>query len=84
MEELLQAIAISLMSNQEKEAEAVKGYQELIGLLNEAISQADSEMIGYLEKLKAATEEKISDELNHQTELLSEYVAMTGIQPDTD
>jgi len=40
----------------------------------------DERLREFLQKLAEATEEKISDELNHQQGLLSEYVELTGIK----
>lgn len=84
LEQLLYELSTKLMKNEEAEAEAVKGYNEQLALIARAKELADEELKAFLDKLEAATKEKISDELNHGESLYAEYVEMTGIQPATD
>lgn len=78
---ILLELGREISANQEKEAEAVKGYTEQLGMILKVLDEiAEGELRTYLEKLAAATEEKISDELNHQQSLLGEYVEITGIK----
>lgn len=86
---LLYDLSTMLMTNEEKEAEAVEGYNEQLKLIARVKELAvgdeeDVELRDFLDKLEAATEEKISDELNHGQSLYAEYVEMTGIKPATD
>lgn len=87
LNELLYELSTKLMKNEEAEAEAVQGYNEQLALIAKVQALAGesegSELIPFLEKLEAATKEKISDELNHGESLYAEYVEMTGIQPAT-
>lgn len=85
-QELLFRLSGVLMTNEKREAEAVEGYNEqlkVIALVRDAYSDND-ELLEYLDKLEAATKEKIQDELNHGQSLYAEYTAMTGIQPAED
>ena len=85
LEQLLYDLSTTLMANEEAEAEAVQGYNEQLKLIARAKELAeDEEMKAFLDKLEAATKEKISDELNHGEILYKEYVEMTGINPATD
>lgn len=84
LEQVLYELSTKLMKNEEAEAEAVKGYNEQLALIARAKELADEELKAFLDKLEAATKEKISDELNHGESLYAEYVEMTGIQPATD
>ena len=83
-------LAKVIQENQEREAQAVKGYTEQLALIDELISEipygdaTQGDKLAFLEELKQATEEKISDELNHQQGLLMEYVEFTGIQIKKD
>ncbi len=80
-EGLLMELGQELSANQEKEAEAVKGYTRQLGMIMKIIETTENEGLReFLQKLAEATEEKISDELNHQQGLLSEYVELTGIK----
>mgnify|MGYP001092895403 CR=1 FL=1 len=73
-------LAKALQANAEKEAEAVKGYTEQLEAILAAQELADEEDRDFfLSKLYEATQEKISDELNHNQSLLNEYVEFTGI-----
>lgn len=77
-------LAKIIQANQEREAQAVKGYTEQLGAIDDvinelALSPNETEKIAFLEQLREATEEKISDELNHQKGLLYEYVSFTEI-----
>lgn len=78
-------LAMSIQENATAEAQAVVGYTSLLGIIDKLLALAsDSQEEEFLERLKAETEEKISDELNHQQGLLSEYVEYTGIQINKD
>lgn len=84
--ELLFSLSGVLMANEKREAEAVEGYNEqlkAIALVREAYAD-NAELLEFLDKLEAATNEKISDELNHGESLYSEYVELTGIKPAED
>lgn len=72
-------LAKALQANAEKEAEAVKGYTEQLEAILAAQELADEEDRVFLSKLYEETQEKISDELNHNQSLLNEYVEFTGI-----
>ena len=81
-ERLLLELGTELSENQMKEAEAVKGYTQQLAMIMEVIDKLPAEkedLREFLDKLAAETEEKISDELNHQQSLLGEYVSLTGI-----
>lgn len=85
LEQLLYELSTKLMKNEEAEAEAVQGYNEQLRLIARAKELAeDEEMKAFLDKLEAATKEKISDELNHGESLYKEYVEMAGIEPAKD
>lgn len=85
LEQLLYELSTKLMKNEEAEAEAVQGYNEQLKLIARVKELAeDEEMKAFLDKLEAATKEKISDELNHGESLYKEYVEMTGIEPAKD
>lgn len=78
-------LAMAIQENQEREAQAVTGYTEMLGIIEKLIDiSTDSQEVDFLESLKAETEEKISDELNHQQGLLEEYVEFTGIKINKD
>lgn len=78
-------LAMSIQENATAEAQAVVGYTSLLGIIDKLLVLAsDSQEEEFLERLKAETEEKISDELNHQQGLLNEYVEYTGIQINKD
>lgn len=82
-------LAEVIQENQAMEAQAVKGYTKQLGVIERLMAHLaegaeNAEKIAFLEELKAQTEEKISDELNHQQGLLSEYVEFTGIQINKD
>ena len=81
-ERLLLELGKELSENQMKEAEAVKGYTQQLAMIMETIDKLPAEkeeLREFLDKLAGETEEKISDELNHQKSLLGEYVSLTGI-----
>lgn len=88
LQELFFELSTKLMKNEEREAEAVQGYNEQLALitkLRDALNEEnDTEILSFLDTLEAATKEKISDELNHGESLYAEYVEMTGIKPATD
>lgn len=78
-------LAIVIQKNQEREAQAVQGYQEQLQAIEDlynavALEQNSQEDLEYLNQLKAETIEKIQDELNHEKGLLLEYVDLTGIE----
>ena len=83
---LLYALSGVLMANEQREAEAVEGYNQQLKIIDEVRSEfrEDDELAEFLDTLEAATKEKISDELNHGQSLYEEYVQMTGIQPAKD
>ena len=88
-QKLLYALSGVLMANEQREAEAVEGYNQQLKLIEEVraafAGSGDSEgLTGFLDELESATKEKISDELNHGQSLYEEYVQMTGIQPAKD
>jgi hypothetical protein len=77
-------LAQVIEENQEREAQAVRGYTEQLGAIDDlsrelSLLPNEQETIDFLEKLREETEEKISDELNHQKGLLFEYVSLTEI-----
>lgn len=82
------ALSGVLMANEQREAEAVEGYNQQLKLIAEVRDQfsdgEDGEILSFLDTLEAATKEKISDELNHGESLFAEYIQMTGIQPAKD
>lgn len=81
-QELL-VIAEVLQKNAMAEADAAKLYTEQLQIINaakEKLTNTTPDIIDYLNFLVSATEEKISDELNHARSLLDEYVEITGIQ----
>lgn len=85
LQQILYELSTKLMKNEQAEAEAVQGYNEQLALIDEARERTeDGELLAFLDKLEAATKEKISDELNHGESLYSEYVEMTGIKPAED
>ena len=85
---LLYDLSGILMANERKEAEAVEGYNEQLALISrvQELSQesGEEELLPFLDKLEAATKEKITDEFNHGESLYAEYVEMTGIKPAKD
>lgn len=85
-QKLLYALSGVLMANEQREAEAVEGYNQQLKIIDEVRSEfrEDDELAEFLDTLEAATKEKISDELNHGQSLYEEYVQMTGIQPAKD
>lgn len=85
-QELLFRLSGVLMKNEQREAEAVEGYNEQLKIIAVARDEfADNaEITAFLEKLEAATKEKITDELNHGESLYAEYTEMTGIKPAKD
>lgn len=78
-------LAIVIQKNQEREAQAVQGYQEQLQAIEDlynavALEPNSQDDLDYLNQLKAETIEKIQDELNHEKGLLLEYVDLTGIE----
>ena len=86
LQKALFALSGVIMANEQREAEAVEGYNRHLELISEARDKLgeDGEFVSFLDTLEAATKEKISDELNHGESLYAEYVRMTGIQPAKD
>lgn len=85
----LYALFGALMANEQKEAEAVEGYNRQLKIIDEVRDKcADmdgfEELSAFLDDLESATKEKISDELNHGQSLYEEYIRITGIQPAKD
>lgn len=85
-QKLLYALSGVLMANEQREAEAVEGYNQQLKIIDEVREafKDDEELSKFLDTLEAATKEKISDELNHGQSLYEEYIQMTGIQPAKD
>lgn len=88
-QKLLYALSGVIMANEQREAEAVEGYNQQLKLIDEvrAVFEGSEDPDGlaaFLDELESATKEKISDELNHGQSLYNEYVQMTGIQPAKD
>lgn len=86
LQKALFALSSVLMANEQREAEAVEGYNQQLKFIAEVRDklEEEGEMTAFLDTLEAATKEKISDELNHGESLYAEYVQMTGIQPAKD
>lgn len=85
----LYALSGVLMANEQREAEAVEGYNQQLKLIAEVRDKFEgdvdsADLTAFLDELEAATKEKISDELNHGQSLYAEYVQMTGIEPAKD
>ena len=86
---VLYALSGVLMANEQREAEAVEGYNQQLKIIDEVRDKCAGmdgfdELSAFLDELESATKEKISDELNHGQSLYEEYVQMTGIQPAKD
>lgn len=80
-EKALYEVAAALQRNMADEGDAVKSYTEQLAKIAEAMEVTeDADMLALLQRIYAATEEKISDELNHQQGLLAEYVELTNIK----
>lgn len=82
MDERLKAflnLARILQENAKREAEAIVGYTEQLEAILSAQAVAKDGDRDFLDTLYSDTEEKISDELNHNQSLLTEYVEFTGI-----
>lgn len=88
MDEITKAlleVAKQLQLNAAKEADASKGYIEQKAAIANALTLvSDEETKMLLKALDEATDEKISDELNHNVSLIEEFTLLTGIQPATD
>lgn len=83
--EVLNELSTKIQVNNSLEAQAIVGYNEQLGIIEKCFrvckdTGVDEIVISYLNTLQKATEEKISDELNHSTELNIEYVELTGIK----
>ena len=72
-----------LCKNGADENEAIHGYTELLEAIECAtvLFSENPDVVNVLQTLRAATEEKISDELNHAHSLLTEYESFMGIAP---
>ena len=81
---LFDNVAVELQKNIEKEADAIKSYQELLNQLRwkEDSGNADEEKTA--DMLCDQIEEFISDELNHQATLHDLYILLTAIKEATD
>ena len=79
MEEAFYTLARIVQENQEREAQAVKGYTDQLEQIWRCMEIAGEENHSALEKLEAETKEKIADELNHQSGLIQNYTYLTGI-----
>ena len=83
IEETLLELGQELSANHMKEADAVKSYTRQLAIIMQVINNLPpekEELREFLDRLAEATEEKISDELNHEQSLLDEYVNLTGIK----
>ena len=83
VEETLLELGQELSANHMKEADAVKSYTRQLAIIMQVINNLPpekEELREFLDRLAEATEEKISDELNHEQSLLDEYVNLTGIK----
>lgn len=82
----LYAVAQKLCANNADECEATNGYTEQLNVIDCAISAfvGNEDVVAALTEIRAATEEKISDELNHSHSLLAEYQEIMGIMPAED
>ncbi len=83
LQNAMYALSGVLMANEQREAEAVEGYNTQLRLISEVRDKSggEPELSDFLDMLEAATKEKISDELNHGQSLYAEYVELTGIEP---
>ena len=79
----LSELALVICANAQDEADATAGYQKQLAAISRAI-ELMPDASEFLTKLYSATEEKISDELNHSHSLLAEYQELTGIKPAED
>ena len=70
MEEAFYTLARIVQENQEREAQAVKGYTDQLEQIWRCMEISGEENRAALEKLEAETKEKIADELNHQCGLI--------------
>lgn len=80
----LNTLSTKIQQNNALEAQAIVGYNEQLAVIRECEKALKNEphaviILDYLSELKAATKEKIADELNHSSELNSEYTELTGI-----
>lgn len=84
--EALYCVAKMLCKNGADENEAVHGYTEQLEAIDRAtvLFAENPNVVNVLQTLRAATEEKISDELNHAHSLLTEYENFMGIAPAQD
>lgn len=80
MSEEILRVAEILQHNAKLEAEASENYTKQLMVVEAAIAvTTDKNILELLNRIYAATKEKISDELNHNVGLLSEYVELTSI-----
>lgn len=79
-------LAAIIALNDRREAEAVQGYTDQLGVIAraQAAFEGEEEVLSFLAELEAATKEKTADELSHARDLLAEYTAATGIQAKED
>lgn len=84
--EALYCVAKMLCKNGAYENEAVHGYTEQLEAIDRAtvLFAKNPDVVNVLQTLLKATEEKISDELNHAHSLLTEYENFMGIAPAQD
>lgn len=82
----LYAVSRLLCKNGADENEAIHGYTEQLEAIDCAIAlfAGVPDVVTVLTTIRAATEEKISDELNHAHSLLTEYESFMGIAPAQD
>lgn len=78
-------VAEVLQVNAKKEADASENYIFQKQVIADALLvEQDPVIIELLQKIDAATDEKISDELNHSASLIEEFVTLTKIPISED
>lgn len=85
MSKELLKVAEVLQLNAKAEAEASEKYIYQKQVIAEALEvETDENIISLLREIDSATDEKISDELNHNVSLIQEFVDLTGINVSED
>lgn len=73
-------VAEMLQSNAKAEADASERYIQQKRVIAEALEvETDESIIQLLKEIDSATDEKISDELNHNVSLIDEFIRLTNI-----
>lgn len=73
-------VAEILQSNAKAEADASEKYIQQKRVIAEALEiETDEGILQLLKEIDAATDEKISDELNHNVSLIDEFIRLTNI-----